>query len=146
MGGADQGKRRQRQLTRRIRANDERPGIAPGRFRLRFSLRLERRPRPPRWPAAGFTAAAAPMDFPAEIKTTARRVPSVVRTTEEAIKLIDRELLPEMRSMSRWTFARELLVVAQQSGKKRDLTLAYRQFRQALSNDKMIDEHPVPSK
>jgi hypothetical protein len=89
---------------------------------------------------------AAPMDFPAEIKTTARRVPSAVRTTEEAVKLIDRELLPEVKSMPRWTFARELLVVAQQSGKKRDLTHAYRQFRQALTNDKMIDEHAAAPK
>jgi hypothetical protein len=80
------------------------------------------------------------MDFPAEVRTTARRVPAVVRNTEEAIKLIDRELLPEVRSMPRWTFARELLVVAQQSGKRRDLNHAYRQFRQALSNDKMLEE------
>jgi len=46
--------------------------------------------------------------------------------------------------MPRWTFARELLVVAQKSGKKRDLTHAYRQFRQALSNDKMLDERAAP--
>lgn len=84
------------------------------------------------------------MDFPAEIRTTAHRVPAVVRSTEEAIKLIDRELLPEVKSMSRWTFARELLVVAQKSGKKRDLNHAYRQFRQALSNDKMLDERAAP--
>jgi hypothetical protein len=84
------------------------------------------------------------MDFPAEVHTTARRVPRIVRNTEDAIKLIDRELLPEVKLASRWTFARELLVVAQQSGKKRDLTHAYRQFRQALSNDKMLDEHATP--
>jgi hypothetical protein len=80
------------------------------------------------------------MDFPALVRTTASRVRRVVATSEEAIKLIDRELLPEVKLASRWTFARELLVVAQQSGKKRDLTHAYRQFRQALSNDKMLDE------
>jgi len=80
------------------------------------------------------------MDLPAQVRTTARRVPRVVATTEDAIKLIDRELLPEVKLASRWTFARELLVVAQTSGKKRDLTHAYRQFRQALSNDKMLDE------
>ena len=84
------------------------------------------------------------MDFPAQVRTTARRVPRVVATTEDAIKLIDRELLPEVKLASRWTFARELLVVAQQSGKKRDLTQAYRQFRQALSNDKMLDESAPP--
>jgi hypothetical protein len=85
------------------------------------------------------------MDFPAEIRTTARRVPPVVRSTEEAIKLIDRELLPEVKLASRWTFARELLVVAQASGKKRDLNHAYRQFRQALTNDKMLDERAAPT-
>ena len=84
------------------------------------------------------------MDLPAEVRTTARRVPRVGATTEDAIKLIDRELLPEVKLASRWTFARELLVVAQQSGKKRDLTQAYRQFRQALSNDKMLDESAPP--
>ncbi|HXD46427.1 MAG TPA: hypothetical protein VN655_14970 [Pseudolabrys sp.] len=86
------------------------------------------------------------MDFPAEVRTTARRVPRVVGSTEDAIKLIDRELLPEVKLASRWTFARELLVVAQQSGKKRDLNHAYRQFRQALSNDKMLDDSPAPPK
>ena len=86
------------------------------------------------------------MDFPAQVRTTARRVRRVVATTEEAIKLVDRELQPEVKLASRWTFARELLVVAQQSGKKRDLTHAYRQFRQALSNDKMLDETgPTPN-
>ena len=82
------------------------------------------------------------MDFPAEIRAKARRVPPVIRNTDEALRLIDRDLLPEIRSMPRWTFARELLVVAEQSGKKRDLNHAYRQFRQALSNDKMLEEHP----
>ena len=84
------------------------------------------------------------MDFPGEVRTTARRVQCVVSTTEDAIKLIDRELSPEVKLSSRWTFARELLVVAQTSGKKRDLTHAYRQFRQALSNDKMLDERAAP--
>ena len=84
------------------------------------------------------------MDLPGQVRTTARRVPRVVATTEDAIKLIDRELLPEVKLASRWTFARELLVVAQASGKKRDLTQAYRQFRQALSNDKMLDESGAP--
>ena len=84
------------------------------------------------------------MDLPAQVRTTARRVQRTIATTEDAIKLIDRELLPEVKVASRWTFARELLVVAQASGKKRDLTQAYRQFRQALSNDKMLDESGAP--
>lgn len=79
------------------------------------------------------------MDFPREIRTRAKRVRPTIKTAEEAIRLIDRELPSELNRLSRWTFARELLVVARQSGKKRDLTVAYRQFRQALSNDKLLD-------
>jgi hypothetical protein len=79
------------------------------------------------------------MDFPREIRTRAKRVQPVIRTAEDALRLIDRELPSELNRLSRWTFARELLLVAQQSGKKRDLTIAYRQFKQALSNDKLLD-------
>jgi hypothetical protein len=82
----------------------------------------------------------AAMDFPKAIQTKAHRVPSLVRTTEDAVLFIDRELLPETGSTSRWTFARELLLVANQSGKKRDLKHAYRQFLQALSNDRLLEE------
>ena len=80
------------------------------------------------------------MDFPSEVRTTGRRVAPRVRNTEQALRLIDDDLPPEIKSQSRWTFARELLVVAQKSGKKRDLTHAYRQFRQALSNDGLLAE------
>src|SRR6185437_957644 len=80
----------------------------------------------------------AHMDFPQEIRTRAKRVRPIVRTAEEAVRLIDHQLPREINRHSRWTFARALLLVAQQSGKKRDLTIAYRQFRQALSNDKLL--------
>jgi hypothetical protein len=48
---------------------------------------------------------------------------------------IDLELPRELSSLPRWTFARELLVEAQRSGKKRDLTCATRPLKQALSNE-----------
>lgn len=80
-----------------------------------------------------------PMDLPAEIHTTGKRLQPIVRTVEEALRLIDRELPREISSLPRWTFARELLLVAHRSGKKRDLNHAYRQFRQALSNDKLLE-------
>jgi hypothetical protein len=86
------------------------------------------------------------MDFPREIRTRAKRVRPIIRTAEEAIRLIDRELPSELNRLSRWTFARELLLVAQQSGKKRDLTIAYRQFKQALSNDKLLDSEECDAK
>lgn len=80
------------------------------------------------------------MQLPAEIRTTGRGVRAVIRTTQEAIRFIDHELPAELKSQSRWTFARELLLVAQRSEKKRDANHAHRQFRQALSNDRLLEE------
>jgi hypothetical protein len=60
---------------------------------------------------------------------------SQVRTVDEALRLIDEELTAELRRLPRWTFARDLLVAATRSNKKRDLTIAIRQFKQALSNE-----------
>ena len=60
---------------------------------------------------------------------------SQVRTIDEALRLIDEELTAELRGLPRWTFARDLLVAASRSNKKRDLTIAIRQFKQALSNE-----------
>jgi hypothetical protein len=84
------------------------------------------------------------MDLPKTIRTRAHRVPALVRTTEDAVLFIDRELQPETGGTARWTFARALLVVAQRSGKKRDLKHAYRQFLQALSNDRLLENPPAP--
>jgi hypothetical protein len=65
---------------------------------------------------------------------------SQVRTTDEALRLIDEELPAELRKLPRWTFARDLLVVASRSNKKRDLTTALRQFKQALSSEGWLAE------
>jgi hypothetical protein len=75
------------------------------------------------------------LPFPAVVKTSGQGLRPLVRTVEEAIRLIDRELPQEVRSLSRWTFARALLVEAERSKKKRDLACAIRQLKQALSND-----------
>jgi hypothetical protein len=80
------------------------------------------------------------MDFPSAIKTNARRVQPIITSTEQAIRFIDRELLPDVKKRPRWTFARALLVVAEKSSKSRDLKHAFRQFRQALSNDRLLKE------
>jgi len=79
--------------------------------------------------------AIASLMFPAAVKTSGQGLRPLLRTVEEAIRLIDRELPEEIRSQSRWTFARALLVEAERSGKKRDLVCAIRQLKQALSND-----------
>lgn len=74
------------------------------------------------------------------VRTANGRVRPLVRTIEEALGLIDCDLPPELRMLPRWTFARELLVVAQRSGKKRDHMVAVRQLRQALSNEGWLAE------
>jgi hypothetical protein len=69
------------------------------------------------------------------INTKGGRLRPVVRTTGEALRVIDKELPIELRRLPRWTFARELLEVAARTTKKRDIEIAARQFRQALSNE-----------
>jgi hypothetical protein len=55
--------------------------------------------------------------------------------------MIDSELPAELARLPRWTFARALLLEAVKTGRKRDLTAALRQVRQALSNEGwLIDE------
>jgi len=82
------------------------------------------------------------MKLPAEVRVRASGLPSVIRTVEEAIKLIDRNLPPDLARLPRWTFARALLAEAMQTGKKRDMKAAVRQLRQALQNEKWLDERP----
>jgi hypothetical protein len=81
------------------------------------------------------------MKLPAEVRVRASGLPSVIRTVE-AIKLIDRNLPPDLARLPRWTFARALLAEAMQTGKSRDMKAAVRQLRQALQNEKWLDERP----
>ncbi len=82
------------------------------------------------------------MNLPAEVRVRSSGLPSVIRTVEEAIKLIDRNLPPDLARLPRWTFARALLAEAMQTGKSRDMKAAVRQLRQALQNEKWLDERP----
>jgi hypothetical protein len=75
------------------------------------------------------------MNFPTELRIKRDGVRPVVRTTTEALRLIDEELPIELRGLPRWTFARALLLAADRSNKKRDVTAAARQLTQALSNE-----------
>jgi hypothetical protein len=84
------------------------------------------------------------MDFPKPIRTKGGKLRPVIRSTEDAIRLIDIELPVELQKQSRWTFARELMVVAGRSGKKRDLRAAFRQVQQALRNDDLLDDQDDP--
>jgi len=91
-------------------------------------------PPPVQQPAS----AVAELKLPSEVRIRAAGVRSVVKTVEQALHTIDRELSPELARLPRWTFAHALLVEAQRTQKSRDLNAAYRQFRQALSNEKWL--------
>jgi hypothetical protein len=91
-------------------------------------------------PAAGSGLGATKLALPSEVRIRASGVRSVVKTVEQALNVIDREISPELSRLPRWTFARALLVEAQRSHKSRDLNAAFRQFKQALSNEKWLDE------
>jgi hypothetical protein len=52
------------------------------------------------------------MNFPTELRIKRDGVRPVVRTTTEALRLIDEELPIELRGLPRWTFARALLLAA----------------------------------
>ena len=95
---------------------------------------MARKPPPGRQSAS----ADAEVKLPAEVRIRAAGLRSVVKTVEQALHTIDRELSPEFARLPRWTFARALLVEAQRSQKSRDLNAAYRQFKQALSNEKWL--------
>lgn len=75
------------------------------------------------------------MDFGKPIQTKR----GVLKSTQDALHFIERELPAELSDLSRWTFARDLLIEAERTEKKRDLKCAYRQLRQALSNDLLVD-------
>jgi hypothetical protein len=65
---------------------------------------------------------------------------AAIKSVKEALGFIDRHLPEELTRLPRWTFARALFLEAQRTGKSRDLTAAVRQFRQALSNERWLEE------
>jgi hypothetical protein len=80
------------------------------------------------------------MKLPSDIHIRGPGIPSVVKTVEQALQVIDRQMPPELARLPRWTFARALLAEVQRTGKSRDLNIAFRQFKQALSNEKWLAE------
>lgn len=83
------------------------------------------------------------MSLPREVRVRGPGFRARLRTVEDAIRLIDRNLPPELATQPRWTFARALLVEAIKTGKSRDLTTATRQLTQALRNERWLE---VPDK
>jgi hypothetical protein len=94
-------------------------------------------------PAEDGAAGGNTLALPAAIRLRAPRCRPALRTAEEAIDMIDTELPAELARLPRWTFARALLVEAVKSGRKRDLTAAVRQLRQAVSNEGWLVDEPA---
>ena len=81
------------------------------------------------------------MKLSSEIRLNGAGFRPTIRTVEEALRFIDQELPIELKVQSRWTFARELLIFAARSKKKRDFVSAFRQLSQALGNDGLLREN-----
>ena len=74
---------------------------------------------------------------PVRVRAPARR--GAIASVKEALRFID-QLPPELARLPRWTFAHALFLEVERTGKSRDMKAAVRQFRQALSNEKWLEE------
>jgi hypothetical protein len=90
--------------------------------------------------APGPVGGPDPVEFPTALRIRAPGCRPIVRNVREGLDLIDNELPAELRRLSRWTFARALLEQALRTSRKRDVTAALRQLRQALSNEGWLAE------
>jgi hypothetical protein len=82
-----------------------------------------------------------PVKLPTEVRVRAPGHRAAIKTAEAALAFIDRQLPAELARLPRWTFARALLLEVQRTGKSRDMNAAVRQFRQALGNEKWLEEN-----
>jgi hypothetical protein len=87
------------------------------------------------WPATR----QAIMNLPAPVRVRAPGHRGEIASVKEALRFIDR-LPPELARLSRWTFARALFGEVERTGKSRDMNAAVRQFRQALGNERWLEE------
>jgi hypothetical protein len=78
------------------------------------------------------------INLPQALRVRARGKPSQIVTLKQALTFIDRHVDNDLASLPRWTFARALLVEAARTQKLRDVKTAFRQLRQALSNEKWL--------
>jgi hypothetical protein len=79
--------------------------------------------------------ASSVMKLPNEIPIRGAGLPHILRSVEDGLKMID-SLPREVSELSRWRFAKALLLEALRSNKSRDLTAATRQLRQAITNER----------
>jgi hypothetical protein len=75
------------------------------------------------------------MDLQKVLHLNASSMPHEIKTVEQAVRFIDERLPSELRHLSRWRFARALLVEAIKTNKSRDVRAATRQLEQALGNE-----------
>jgi hypothetical protein len=78
------------------------------------------------------------LSAPVRVRAPGRRCE--IASIKDALGFIDRDLPSELARLPRWTFAHALLLEAERTGKSRDLKAAVRQLRQALSNEKWLEE------
>ena len=80
------------------------------------------------------------MKLPTPVRVRAPGRRGDIASVKDALGFIDRDLPAELARLPRWTFAHALLLEAERTGKSRDLKAAVRQLRQALSNEKWLEE------
>jgi hypothetical protein len=78
--------------------------------------------------------------LPTPVRVRAPGHRATITSVKGALGFIDRHLSAELARLPRWTFARALFLEAQGTGKSRDIKAAVRQFRQALSNERWLEE------
>jgi glutathione S-transferase len=69
-----------------------------------------------------------------------------IATVKQALSFVERNVHPDLARLPRWTFARALLEEAAKMRKSRDVNAAFRQLKQALSNEKKWLDESVSSK
>ena len=79
------------------------------------------------------------MKLPTPVRMRAPGRRASVTSVNEALSFIDR-LPAELARLPRWTFARALFLEVERTGKSRDMNAAVRQLRQALGNERWLDE------
>ena len=84
-------------------------------------------------------ARQAIMKLPTAVRVRAPGRRGEIASVKEALRFVD-HLPPELARLPRWTFARALFLEVERTGKSRDMKAAVRQFRQALSNEKWLED------
>lgn len=79
------------------------------------------------------------MKLPNPVRVRAPGHRGEIASIKDALGFIDRDLPAELARLPRWTFAHALLLEAERTGKSRDMKAALRQLRQALSNEKWLE-------